>query len=85
VAGYGSAVYEPHLSRDNPDLGRRVLTNMVDIDLIVKELRDHGHTVEDLHHVAPDAGEFEMIIDGTVVNLEGARGVLEMDAEKRRR
>jgi len=72
-------------SPGQPDLGRRVLTNMVDIDLIVKELRDHGHTVEDLHHVAPDAGEFEMIIDGTVVNLEGARGVLEMDAEKRRR
>lgn len=57
---------------------------MVDIDLIVKELRDHGHTVEDLHHVPPDAGEFEMIIDGNPVNLEGARRVLETDAEKRR-
>ena len=58
---------------------------MVDIDLIVQSLRDHGHTVEDLHHVPPDAGEYEMIIDGTVVNLEGARHIIELDGPKRRR
>jgi hypothetical protein len=58
---------------------------MVDIDLIVRTLRAHGHTVEDLHHVPADAGEYEMIIDGTVVNLEGARHILEMDPAKRRR
>lgn len=57
---------------------------MVDIDLIVRELRASGHTVEDLHRVAPDAGEYEMIIDGNVVNLEEARRVLELDPTKPR-
>ena len=57
---------------------------MVDIDLIVNTLRAHGHTVEDLHHVPPNAGEYEMIIDGTVVNLDGARRILELDGSKKR-
>jgi hypothetical protein len=58
---------------------------MVDIDLIVRELRANGHVVEDMHHTSPDAGQYEMIIDGTVVNLEGARGILELDQSKQRR
>jgi hypothetical protein len=58
---------------------------MVDIDLIVQELRAQGHTIEDLHHTPPDAGEYEMIIDGDVVNLEGARHIIERDREKQRR
>ena len=57
---------------------------MVDIDLIVNTLRAHGHTVEDVHHVPPNAGEYEMIIDGNVVNLEGARYVLELDGPKKK-
>lgn len=57
---------------------------MVDIDLIVQELRSNGHTVEDVHPVAHDAGEYEMIIDGTVVNLEGARDTLELDRNRKR-
>jgi hypothetical protein len=57
---------------------------MVDIDLIVGELRAHGHTIEDLHHVPPNAGEYEMIIDGTVVNLDGARRILDLDQAKQR-
>jgi hypothetical protein len=52
---------------------------MVDIDLIVNTLRANGHNVEDVHHVPPNAGEYEMIIDGNVVNLEGARQILELD------
>jgi hypothetical protein len=56
---------------------------MVDIDLIVQSLRANGHTVEDLHHVPPNAGEYEMIVDGTVLNLEGARRVLELDGAKK--
>lgn len=56
----------------------------VDIDLIVRELRANGHSVEDIHRVSTDAGEFEMIIDGNVVNLEGARSVIEMDATKKK-
>jgi len=58
---------------------------MVDIDLLVQSLRANGHTVEGLHHVPPDAGEYEMILDGTVVNLDGARSILELDQSKRRR
>jgi hypothetical protein len=56
----------------------------VDIDLIVGELRACGHTVEDVHRVAPDAGNYEMIIDGTVVNLDGARHVIELNQAKKR-
>jgi hypothetical protein len=55
---------------------------MVDIDLIVNTLRAHGHAVEDVHHVPPNAGEYEMIIDGNVVNLDGARHILELDKVK---
>lgn len=58
---------------------------MVDIDLIVQKLRAHGHIIEDLHHVPLDAGEYEMIIDGNVVNLDGARRVMEQDQAKQRR
>jgi len=57
---------------------------MVDIDLIVHELRRYGHTVEDVHPVSHDAGDYEMIIDGVEVNIEGARSVLESDQAKRR-
>jgi hypothetical protein len=58
---------------------------MVDIDLLVQALRAQGHAIEDIHRVPPDAGEYEMIIDGKVVNLDGARQVLELDKSKRRR
>ena len=57
---------------------------MVDIDLIVRELQRNGHTVEDVHRVSHDAGDYEMIIDGVEVNIEGARSVLEADQAKRR-
>jgi len=55
---------------------------MVDIDLIVKQLRAKGHTVEGVHQVPPNAGEWEFIIDGNVVNLEEARQILELDLAK---
>jgi hypothetical protein len=55
---------------------------MVDIDLIVQTLRDHGHMVEDVHHVSPDAGEYALTVDGNAVNLEGARQILESDEAK---
>jgi hypothetical protein len=52
---------------------------MIDIDLLVKQLRDHGHTVEGVHQVPPNAGEWEFIIDGNSLNLDEAREVLEYD------
>ena len=55
---------------------------MVDIDLIVRELRENGHTVEDVHQVPPNAGEYILVIDGEEYNLDQARIVLERDAKK---
>jgi hypothetical protein len=55
---------------------------MIDIDLIVNTLRASGHTVEDVHPVPENAGEYEMIIDGEVVNLDGARSIVELDQSK---
>ena len=52
---------------------------MVDIELLVKQLRKHGHTVEGVHHVPDNAGDYEFTIDGNVLNLEEARRVLELD------
>lgn len=55
---------------------------MVDIDLIVKQLRENGHDVEDVHMVPPNAGEYNLIVDGEGVNLDEARLILEQDAAK---
>ncbi len=57
---------------------------MVDIDLIVRELRSKGHNVKDVHHVPENAGEYELIIDGEPVNLAEARRLLELDADEAR-
>ena len=55
---------------------------MPDIDLIVHELRAHGHTVADVHPVPVNAGDYMLIVDGQQLNLEEARRVLEIDAAK---
>jgi hypothetical protein len=55
---------------------------MVDIDLIVKELRNNGHTVESVHHVPENAGEYMLSVDGQDLNLEEARAVLAKDSNK---
>lgn len=52
---------------------------MVDIDLLVKELRAKGHTVEGVHRVPDNAGDYELVIDGSGLSLEEARQVLEQD------
>ena len=55
---------------------------MVDIDLLVEALRNRGHRVEDIIHVPENAGEYEMIVDGNLLNLEQARAFLEADETK---
>jgi hypothetical protein len=55
----------------------------VDIDLIVKELRNNGHTVEGVHRVPSNAGDYEMIIDGESYSLEETRQILERDQSKK--
>ena len=77
-----SGIHAKREPLSHPNIGSCRLFGMVDIDLIVQTLRAHGHTVEDVHHVPENAGEYELIIDGNVVNLEGARRVLELDEAK---
>ena len=58
------------------------LSRMVDIDLIVQTLRQHGHTVDGVFSVPDNAGEYELVIDGNTLNLEEARALLEADEAK---
>lgn len=58
------------------------LPRMVDIDLIVQTLRQHGHRVEGVFRVPDNAGEYELVIDGNTLNLEEARQLLEQDEKK---
>jgi len=55
---------------------------MIDIDLIIQTLRQHGHRVESVFSVPDNAGEYELIIDGNTLTLEEARQLLEQDAAK---
>ncbi len=50
-----------------------------DIDLLVKQLRAKGHEVKYVHAVPDNAGEYEFTIDGSYLNLEEARQLLEQD------
>jgi hypothetical protein len=55
---------------------------MIDIDLIVQTLRQHGHRVDSVISVPENAGEYEFVIDGNILNLEEARQLLEQDEAK---
>ena len=55
---------------------------MIDIKLLVNALREKGHRVDDVVSVRKNAGDYEMIVDGHLFNLEGARHLLEHDQEK---
>jgi hypothetical protein len=55
---------------------------MVDIDLIVQTLRQHGHRVDSVIPVPENAGEYELVIDGNAFNLEETRELLEQDEAK---
>ncbi|MDE1178506.1 MAG: hypothetical protein PW789_18185 [Edaphobacter sp.] len=52
---------------------------MVDIELISKALRDNGHTVEHVHHIPENAGEYEFTVDGNLLTLEQVRALLESE------
>ncbi len=53
--------------------------HMVDIELLTQALRRHGHTVVDVTPVPANAGDYELTVDGEVLNLEEARSLLETD------
>lgn len=50
---------------------------MVDIDLLVKALRQRGYKVEELIPVPENAGLYELNIDGKMLNMDEARALLE--------
>jgi len=52
---------------------------MVDIDLLVEAIRKRGHRVENVIPVPENAGEYELTVDGNVLNFEEARRFLEED------
>jgi predicted Rdx family selenoprotein len=52
---------------------------MIDTDLIVKLLREHGHTVESVFHVPENAGEYEFSVDGNLLTLAETRELLERE------
>ena len=49
---------------------------MLDTDILVNALRQQGHTVDHVHHIPENAGEYEFTIDGTLYTLEQARALL---------
>ncbi len=55
---------------------------MIDTDLIVKLLREHGHTVESVFHVPENAGEYEFSVDGTLLTLSETRELLEREDDR---
>ncbi len=58
------------------------LSRMIDIDLIVQTLRQHGHRVDSVISVPDNAGVYELIIDGNTLTLDEARALLEQDEAK---
>jgi len=56
-----------------------VPAHMIDTDLIVKLLREHGHKVESVFHVPENAGEYEFYVDGTLLTLSETRQLLERE------
>jgi|GEM_PF-1352924 len=83
--GYSRATREPHwlqLWLMTIQTGSCRLSPMVDIDLLVQTLRQHGHNVEHVFSVPENAGAYELTIDGNILNLEEARQLLEHDEAK---
>jgi hypothetical protein len=54
----------------------------IDTGLIVKTLRDHGHSVGHVIPVPDNAGEFEFEVDGNLLSLSEVRELLDRDAPK---
>lgn len=52
---------------------------MVDINLLVNALRAKGHTVGHIEVLPPNAGDYQLNIDGENLNLDEARELLEAD------
>lgn len=58
---------------------------MIDIDLLVQVLRKRGHSVDSVIPVPDNAGDYELIVDGSLIPLIEARHLLELDDAARLR
>ena len=56
---------------------------MLDIELLVTQLRSQGHQVESIVPLAENAGEFQFMIDGHLLTLADVRGQLEQEQVRR--
>lgn len=56
---------------------------MIDIDLVVSALRRNGHSVETVFPVPENAGDYELSVDGNLLNLRNVRQMLDRDHEVR--
>lgn len=56
---------------------------MIDVDLLVKVLRRHGHKVESVIPVPENAGDYELCVDGNYIPLVEARRILEVDDQRK--
>jgi hypothetical protein len=54
----------------------------IDIGLISKLLRSHGHTVGHVIPVPDNGGEFEFEVDDNLLSLAEVRSLLEMEDER---
>lgn len=54
----------------------------IDIDLIVRALRDRGHSVGNVIPVPDNAGDYEFEVDGKLLSLSETRILLQTDAER---
>jgi hypothetical protein len=51
----------------------------IDVELIAKTLRDHGHRVGHIIPVPDNGGEYEFEVDGGLLSLAETRSLLEAD------
>ena len=52
---------------------------MVDIELLTNALRAKGHTIGHIEVLPPNAGDYQIVVDGENLTLDDARALLEAD------
>ena len=52
---------------------------MIDVDLLVEQLRARGHAVTHVNKVPENAGEYEFEVDGAMLSLSETRALLAAD------
>ena len=55
---------------------------MLDIDLLVQQLRIRGHKVDSVIPVPENAGDYEIEVDGEMLSLAEVNALLEEDEAK---